>query len=671
MQTQNQWLFEVPFAFEVTHYPDSYFNSDPFAEGNWEQSSRFSSRQPIVRETVSGFPRYSNLVRLLPAKEQQKINQIARLIVNSYSSGQQPIRTVQLIGHADKDTPRRPDFEKKISGDRALEVQKALINAINNPVISSQISWERISLGATQLLVATPQTEAERMRNRRVKISLIALPPSVVPPLPVTIPTRWRNALGGDKIRPGNQVEFLINGSQTFKEMVRAIRTATQRGHYIYLLAWWLSDDFPLIHGDNSTTIRQLFSVATAQRVQIRAMLWDQCGVQNTAEVKRINQLSTGAAILDNNTLTWGSQHQKVLIVKGNQGLISFCGGIDINPDRVYAVSPTGSVPNFYCGSGNGGKGSPLHDVHCRIQGAAAHDLLNVFIQRWYAHPEHQTIDKKKGQLLGLQEKPDLTPVGNHFVRIARTFNLIGSNDCQKDRSIRKTLLEVIKAAEKFIYIQDQYLVSMEIARALRTVLPKIQHLTILIPHSSISDLPHVWERRKCFIDELLKADPSAKKIGIFYLINPSTGKFGSYTYVHSKMWIIDDEVAVIGWSHDAEVIAAIYDGSLRKAAYIPFAQKLRMDLWSKHLQIPSNALVDGVASAKLWNEVSKMPNSKAWIRPYNQNSGKDHFSISNLFSWDHQVDPSGDKLPACPSGVEMEMMDSSTPLFSSLSFPH
>jgi phosphatidylserine/phosphatidylglycerophosphate/cardiolipin synthase-like enzyme len=560
-----------------------------------------------------------------------------------------------------------------MSDERARMVTRWLKNYLGNN-IASRIAWDTKGFGATKLK-APPTIEANRRQNRRVEISLALLPSSVLPPQPppIIIPDRWRDALGGDKVRSGNQVEFLINGSQTFKEMVKIIRTATSRGHYIYLLAWWLSDDFPLIHGDNSTTIRQLFSVAATQGVQIRAMLWDQCGDQNTAEVKRINQLSTGGAILDNNTLTWGSQHQKVLIVKGNQGLISFCGGIDINPDRVYTVSPTVSVTNFYCGSGNGGKGSPLHDVHCRIQGNAAYDLLNVFIQRWYAHPEHQTIDKNKGQLLGLQEKPDLKPVGNHFVRIARTFNLIGSNDCKKDRSIRRTLLGGIQAARKFIYIQDQYLVSIEIARALAQALPNIQHLTILIAHSSISDLPHVWERRKCFIDELLKADPSAKKVGVFFLINPNTGGFGPYTYVHSKMWIIDDEVAVIGsancnrrgLSHDAEVIAAIYDGSPRKATDISFAQKLRMNLWSRHLQIPSNALVDGVASAKLWNEVGKMPNSKAWIRPYNQNSGKDNLSISNLFSWDDQVDPSGDKLPACPSGVETEITNSSSHSYS------
>ena len=66
-------------------------------------------------------------------------------------------------------------------------------------------------------------------------------------------------------------------------------------------------------------------------------MLWDQQGRKNTAEIDHINKLATGAGILDNLTLRWqtGSHHQKVLIVKGSLGLIGFCGGVDINKDRI------------------------------------------------------------------------------------------------------------------------------------------------------------------------------------------------------------------------------------------------------------------------------------------------------------------------------------------------
>ena len=42
-----------------------------------------------------------------------------------------------------------------------------------------------------------------------------------------------------------------VDGPTTFKEMVRVIRTAKSRGHYIYLLGWWMSYAFELIPGDH------------------------------------------------------------------------------------------------------------------------------------------------------------------------------------------------------------------------------------------------------------------------------------------------------------------------------------------------------------------------------------------------------------------------------------
>ena len=147
--------------------------------------------------------------------------------------------------------------------------------------------------------------------------------------------------------------------------------------HYIYLLGWWLQDDFKLIQGDPASTVRKLFAEASTNGVQVRAMLWDQTSscpnpvahVQNTGEVMHTNEwLSTGAAILDGRTLRYGSHHQKILIVKGVKGLIAYCGGVDINEDRILQVGST--------------DGAPFHDVHCRIQGPAAHELLKIFLER-------------------------------------------------------------------------------------------------------------------------------------------------------------------------------------------------------------------------------------------------------------------------------------------------
>jgi phosphatidylserine/phosphatidylglycerophosphate/cardiolipin synthase-like enzyme len=509
--------------------------------------------------------------------------------------------------------------------------------------------------------------EGQPLRDRRIDME----PLEIVSHFPF-------KAMGGAKVRAGNQVDFFIDGPETFKAKVKAIKTATGNQHYIYLLGWWLTDCFPLIPGDPTSTIAQLFADASRKGVQIRVMLWDQWGRKNSAEVSRINALPNGGAILDNDTLKFGSHHQKVLVVRGNQGLIGFCGGVDINPDRVVS-NPKLAFPGCVSGGGSrssdngslvigssGGvsssssgsvAGAPLHDIHCQIRGPAAHDLLVTFIQRWQAHPAQKEIDARKGTLRGLRE-PVPAPIGKQFVRIARTLNLVTPRKCIKARSVRSTTVAAIQSARKFIYIEDQYLVSMEAASELQKALPKIQHLTIVIPHSSISDMPQVWARRKAFID-FLKSGPHAYKVRVFYLVNPASGGFGPFTYVHAKTWIIDDEIAIIGsancnrrgWSYDSEANAVIYDGPSAKSPPLPFAQRLRVALWSRHLNVAPPLVVDGVVSAPLWVK----PPSGAWIRPYNQNAGKDPTSHKSI-PWNTIIDPSGDTIPSCPGGIEREV---------------
>lgn len=189
MNRQNQGLFEVPFASKATLYPNLFSNPEwetewelpeinPYilGEEEWVQESGYPSRRQTIRETVSGFPQHSNTV--IP-KERVKIARIAQMIIQSYRSGQ-PIRTVRLVGHADRDVQRGASFERKISGERALKIQSALIDAIEHlskplgaiPPISTRIKWPRVALGATQLVVRNPTIESQRSRNRRVDIYL-------------------------------------------------------------------------------------------------------------------------------------------------------------------------------------------------------------------------------------------------------------------------------------------------------------------------------------------------------------------------------------------------------------------------------------------------------------------------------------------------------------------
>lgn len=509
-------------------------------------------------------------------------------------------------------------------------------------------------------------------------------PPVPRPPLDDGV-SRWRRLLGPE-CRDGNEVRDLVDGPEAFRAFHAAIKTASRHGHYIYMLGWWLDIDEPLdvptagpacppSPRGGPSTMRNLLSAASAAGVQVRVMLWDQTGnSKNTAEVAFVNSLPNGAAILDNHQSApvFGSHHQKLLVVKGGEGLIGFCGGVDVNCDRVCEAGacPPGpgssggsSIAVGASGSGSGG-GQPLHDVHCRVVGPASHDLLRVFIKRWFCNRESTTLDKRKGTLLGLSE-PVPAAAGPMLVRVGETFNASatmpgGVVRTFRDRSVQEILLAVIGAARRYIYIEEQYMIGMCAAEAIRRALPHVDHVTMLIaPTHEIEVLRRRWELRKRFIDHI-RSSPHGAKLRVFTPCRPGGDPFGRppHTYVHAKTLIADDEVAVIGsaninrrgWEHDSELVAAVL-GPARPG--VPLAQKLRTRLWSEHLGLPAAAVADPIAAKGLW-----LTSPRRRVCPYNPTAGSD-FPGESLIPEDI-VDPPfplatapccAIHAPSCPGG--------------------
>ena len=190
---------------------------------------------------------------------------------------------------------------------------------------------------------------------------------------------------------------------------------------------------------------------------------------------------------------------------------------------------------------------------------------------------------------------------GEHWYLCAR-----GETSCQQ------LIFHAIAQAKQFIYVQDQYLQSMEASNALLAALPNIKKLIILIPHPSMNTHPNIWRFHKAFVDNL-KGDP---KVAVCYLkeagatpdpkrIAPTT----IATYVHSKIWIMDDKFAVIGsancnmrgYTHDSEVVAGIYDESKDTPCTLHFAHSLRIKLWALHLNLLPAAVFDPLGSAAHW----------------------------------------------------------------------
>ncbi|KAK6156492.1 hypothetical protein DH2020_010740 [Rehmannia glutinosa] len=196
---------------------------------------------------------------------------------------------------------------------------------------------------------------------------------------------------------------------------------------------------------------------------------------------------------------TMFTHHQKIVAVDSEmpngdekrRRIVSFVGGIDLCDGRydtqfhsLFRTLDTVHHDDFHqanCSGATiqkGGPREPWHDIHCKVEGPAAWDVLYNFEQRW----------RKQGGkdlLLPLQELqtiiippspvtfPDDRDTWN--VQVFRSIDggaafgfpdlpeeaarsgLVSGKDNIIDRSIQDAYIHAIRRADKFIYIENQY----------------------------------------------------------------------------------------------------------------------------------------------------------------------------------------------------------------------
>ncbi|KAI3762112.1 hypothetical protein L1987_52535 [Smallanthus sonchifolius] len=103
--------------------------------------------------------------------------------------------------------------------------------------------------------------------------------------------------------------------------------------------------------------------------------------------------------------------------------------------------------------SGLKGPRQPWHDLHCKIDGPAAHDVLKNFEQRWKKATKWSRVGQQifrsvdSGSLEGFPKD----------TQIAESQNLGCAKNVVIDTSIQKAYIQVIRSAEHFIHIENQY----------------------------------------------------------------------------------------------------------------------------------------------------------------------------------------------------------------------
>ncbi|KAF8034632.1 hypothetical protein BT93_C0826 [Corymbia citriodora subsp. variegata] len=210
--------------------------------------------------------------------------------------------------------------------------------------------------------------------------------------------------------------------------------------------------------------------------------------------------VAAGSVIQDIEVAALFTHHQKIVVVDADipegesqkRRIVSFIGGIDLCDGRydtqdhplfktLYSDIHRNDFhqPNFKDASiKKGGPREPWHDIHCRLEGPAAWDVLYNFEQRWKKQVGEQFLipisqmdkilippsqaamaDDPDSWNVQLFRSIDASSAADfpHDPEGAEAAGLISSKDNIIDRSIQDAYINAIRRAKNFIYIENQY----------------------------------------------------------------------------------------------------------------------------------------------------------------------------------------------------------------------
>ena len=184
----------------------------------------------------------------------------------------------------------------------------------------------------------------------------------------------------------------------------------------------------------------------------------------------------------------------------------------------------------------------PFHDVQCMVDGEAAAALGEIARARWQAAGCGVTLSNPSAAIAGLSSllmRRDIT------AGIARTELETRSAG---HREVARLLKPDRIAANRLIYIENQFTSANEIARALARRMASVPSLKVLIvapkAHSSWFELQAMQGGRRSFSS--VRRGRGHDRLRILY---PTSGiGFGAAAImVHSKVMIVDDGFLRVG----------------------------------------------------------------------------------------------------------------------------
>ncbi len=286
------------------------------------------------------------------------------------------------------------------------------------------------------------------------------------------------------------------------------------------------------------------------------------------------------------------SHHQKIVVIDDQ---FAVCGGIDISKARWDTSCHDDDNPDRRLP--NGKPYGPWHDATMAMTGPVAAALGELGRDRWYCATSRRLapVSADAGKLW-----PDELPIQFENVDIAIARTRAAYRELSEIREIEALYIDMIAAAERFIYIENQYLTSAKIAAAISKRMEEEDppEIVMVMPRTADGWLEQV--AMDAARVQLARAVAKVDRKKRFRIYVPVT-KQQTDIYVHAKVSILDDRLLRVGSSNlnnrslglDSEC-DVIIDAALEANRDTPPAiAAIRTRLLAEHLDVTPDAFAN------------------------------------------------------------------------------
>lgn len=343
----------------------------------------------------------------------------------------------------------------------------------------------------------------------------------------------------------------------------RAIHNAICKAqHSIFIIGWDVDSRIRLLRGDEEkkspwpSVISELLATKAKQNPELRIYLlrWDSSLAffsKRELLLKQVWERKTPDNVqiwLDSSIPMGGCQHQKIIVVDDE---LAFSGGMDIAVQRWDTRDHTVVEPERH---DENGLYDPVHDIQAVVAGPIVACFAELARWRWNRVANVAAQPTRQISRVDLDLPPAAWPdgVAPMFRKIpcaiARTIPFM--EGVPPVQEVRQMLLQLIGAAEDFIYLENQFASRQEIAEALNARLKACKQLRVLIistyrPKSTV-ECEAYWASRIDFKSILEEGVEKSRVKMLYSSAHDEEGNFG-HKRIHSKVTVIDNKYLGVG----------------------------------------------------------------------------------------------------------------------------